>query len=101
MSPCLVAPQLPAAVGEEPAPLLGDERRQGKAVQVDPIKPMLKAPGPERLKLKYNEPLSSFAFKFKLRRYTKVRLAEATRICASVMEVGSGPGARITTYRRR
>jgi len=29
----------------------------------------LKAPGTNRLKLKYNEPLTSFAFKFNLRRY--------------------------------
>ena len=42
----------------------------GRAVQVDPIKPTLKAPGTKRLKLKYDELLSSFAFKFNLRRYT-------------------------------
>jgi len=48
------------------------QRAQGRAVQVDPIKPALKAPGTERLKLKYDVPLSSFAFKFNLRRYTKV-----------------------------
>jgi len=41
------------------------------AVQVDPIKPTLKAPGTKRLKLKHDEPLSNFAFKFNLRRYTK------------------------------
>jgi hypothetical protein len=40
-------------------------------VQVDPIKPELKAPGTKRLKLKSDEPLSSFGFKFKLRRYMK------------------------------
>ena len=38
--------------------------------QVDPIKPTLKAPGSKRLKLKYDELLSSFAFNFNLRRYT-------------------------------
>ena len=38
-------------------------------MQVDPIKPTLKAPGTERLKLKCDEPLSNFAFKFNLRRY--------------------------------
>jgi len=31
----------------------------------------LKPPGTKRLKLQYDEPLSNFAFKFKLRRYTK------------------------------
>ena len=40
----------------------------GRAVQVDPIKPTLKVPGTERLKLKYHETLSTFAFKFSLRR---------------------------------
>ena len=38
-------------------------------MQVDPMKPTLKAPGSERLKLKCDEPLSNFAFKFNLRRY--------------------------------
>jgi len=44
----------------------------GRAVQVDPIKPTLKAPGTKRLKLKYDELLSHLAFKFNLRRYTWV-----------------------------
>jgi hypothetical protein len=42
-------------------------RRRGRAVQVDPIKPTLKAPGIECLKLQYDKPLSKFAFKFNLR----------------------------------
>jgi hypothetical protein len=45
---------------------------RGKPVQVDPIKPKLKPPGTKRLKLNCDEPLSSFAFKFNLRRYTVV-----------------------------
>jgi hypothetical protein len=44
---------------------------QGRAVQVDPMKPALKAPGTKPLKLKYDELLSSFAFNFNLRRYIK------------------------------
>ena len=44
---------------------------QGRAVQVDPIKPALKAPGIQRLKLTYDDPLSNIAFKFNLRRFTK------------------------------
>jgi len=40
-------------------------------VHVDPIKTMLKPPGTNRLRLKYNIPLSSFAFEVSLRRYTK------------------------------
>jgi len=35
------------------------------------MKPTLKAPGTNRLKLKPEEPLSSFAFKFNLRRYSE------------------------------
>jgi len=38
-------------------------------VQVEPMKLMWKAPGTIRLKLKYDKLLSSFAFKFNLRRY--------------------------------
>jgi hypothetical protein len=62
----------------QPAPLhrgaLGLRRRaggQGRAVQVDPIKSALKAPGTKRLKLIYDGPLSNFAFNFNLRRYIK------------------------------
>jgi hypothetical protein len=44
----------------------------GRAMQVDPIKPTLKAPGTERLKLHYDELLSKFAFKFNMRRYIVV-----------------------------
>ena len=47
--------------------------RNGKAVQVDPIKPTLKPSGAKRLKLKYDGPLSNFAFKFNLRRCTTAR----------------------------
>jgi hypothetical protein len=39
-------------------------------VQVDPIKPALKAPGTKRLKLQYDEPPLNFAFKFNLHRYS-------------------------------
>jgi len=47
-------------------------RWRGKAAQVDPNKHTLKAPGTKRLKLKYDEMLSSFAFNFNLRRYSGV-----------------------------
>jgi hypothetical protein len=54
------------------------EEDHGKAVQVDPIKPTLKARrtntlkarGTKRLKLGYDKMLSSFAFNCNLRRYT-------------------------------
>ena len=41
-------------------------------MQVDPIKLTLQAPGTRLLKLKHDEPLSSFAFKLHLRRYDVV-----------------------------
>jgi len=38
-------------------------------VQVDPVRLTLKAPGIKLLKLKYDKPLSNFAFKLNLRHY--------------------------------
>ena len=40
-------------------------------MQVGPIEPTLKAPGTKRLKLGYDEPLPTFAFKFNLRCYNE------------------------------
>jgi len=56
---------------------------RGRAVQVDPIKPALKAPGTKRLKLKCDVLLSTSAFKFNVRRYTA---AVATAVAAAVAE---------------
>jgi hypothetical protein len=53
----------------------------GRGVQVEPMKPMLKPRVTKRLKLIYGEPLSKSAFKFNLRRYTT---ACATSTCASL-----------------
>jgi len=47
----------------------------GRAAQVDPVKPILKAPKTKRLKLKSDEPPSNFAFKFNLRRYNREQVA--------------------------
>ena len=44
----------------------------GRAVQVDPIKPVLKAPGAMLLKVRHDEALSNIAFNFSLHRYTTV-----------------------------
>ena len=41
-------------------------------MQVDTIRPTLKAPGAKRLKLIYDASLATFAFKFQLRRYNQV-----------------------------
>ena len=48
-------------------------RRQGRAVQVEPMKPKLKPPETKRLKLKCDilVLLSTSAFKFNVRHYTK------------------------------
>jgi len=57
----------------ETALYIAAENGHGRAVQVKPMKPMLKAPGTKRLKLKYIKLLSRFAFNFNLRRYTMRR----------------------------
>ena len=65
---------------------MGDGQ-QGGAVQVDPIKATSKAPGTKRLRPKYDEPLSNFAFKCNLRRYNKADgrgLAELLEALANV-----------------
>ena len=51
----------------------GDARAvlQDEPVQIEPMKYKLKAPGTNRLKLKYAVLLSSFALNFNLRRYNK------------------------------
>ena len=58
----------------------GLARRHGEAVQVDPIKPKLKAPGTKRLKVQCDEPLSNFAFKSNSRRYMLARDYSTQRI---------------------
>jgi len=51
-------------------------------VQVDPITPILEPPGTQRLKVMYNELLSSFAFKFNLHRYIKAEAVVVARLKA-------------------
>jgi len=51
----------------------------GRALQVDPIQPILIAPGTKRLNLKCDEPLSNFGFNFNLRRYTWARSSPTWR----------------------
>ena len=62
----------------------------GKAVQVDPIKPTLKAPGTERLKLEHDEMPSNFALSLSLRRYSWTRAASR----ATASSPSSAPSAR-------
>ena len=59
-------------------------------MQVDPIKPTLKAPGLKRLKLKCDKLLSTFALKFNLLRYSEaVETANLAETIGSYIEVGS------------
>ena len=66
----------------------GADRVQGRTVQVDPIKPVLKPPGTQRSKLDFDGLLSSFPYKFSLRRYStglttrSLRLVQVTNPCA-------------------
>ena len=54
---------------EDCATFLASE--QGRAVRVDPNKPTLKASVIKHSKLKHDKPLSNFAFKFNVRRFSK------------------------------
>ena len=56
-------------------------------MQVDPIKPTLKAPRTKRLKLKCDEWLSDFAFNFNLCRYIKVRTLSSEPLVMVVDDV--------------
>jgi hypothetical protein len=68
--------------------------RRGRAVQVDPIKPKLKPPGTERLKLKCDILLSTLAFKIKLRRYTAG--LDASCLVDGLLAGPRAPVARLT-----
>jgi len=78
----------------------------GTAVQVDPMKPNLKSPGNKHLILQCDRLLSTFAFKFDLRRYTldstprrRLRRGRITsKLSASVSpSTSSRPPATLTT----
>jgi len=62
----------------------------GTAVQVEPIKPMLKAPGNTRLNLRYDGPLSKLAFNFNSHRYTLVEKALAALDTLNKKDLGRG-----------
>jgi len=66
-------------------------------VQVAPIKPMLKAPKTNHLKLKCDELLSRFAFESNLRRYSLAQCTQSPEVepgrCARhVIQRASNPG---------
>jgi len=60
------------------------------AVQVDLMKPTLKAPGTSCLNLIYDEPLSNFAFKLNLRRYSAVPDGLGSGVGGARREPGGG-----------
>jgi len=66
-APRLARPPLTFAIS---APAGTSTPRQGRVVPVEPIKPVLKAPGSMLIRLRYDGPLSNFAFRFNRRRYT-------------------------------
>jgi len=61
----------------------------GLAVQVHPLKPTLKPPGTERLKLQCDILPSTIAFKFNLRRYTMGGLPTAYLAAAACLAAGA------------
>ena len=63
-------------------------------MQVEPIKPPLQAPGSKRLKLKCEEPLSNFAFKFNLRHYTQVGPSAAAAAAAAAARKAAATNKR-------
>jgi len=66
-------------------------------VQVDPIKPTLKASGTKRLKLECDEPISDCAFKFNLRRYILGEVAVAAACTAVELAWVIGRGLHLFT----
>ena len=58
-----------------PEGTLDDGWAQGRAAQVVPIKPTLKAPRPTLLKLRRDGSLSNFAFNLNLRHYNQAACA--------------------------
>ena len=63
------------------------------AVQVEPMKPVMKAPGTKRLKLKYVTLLSNSAFDFNLRCYPPGKvMVDYTDQPSFAMVCGSCPG---------
>jgi hypothetical protein len=72
-------------------------------VEVDPIKPTLKAPGTKCLKLNYDGLLSSFAFKFNLRRYIteSVKINIANRTCEMTLSLRLGGAVQVASIKTR
>ena len=63
-------------------------------MQVDPIKPTLKAPRIQRLKLIRDDPLSNLALNFNLRRYTKAAQSRQKQLDAMQGRLEAGAYTR-------
>ena len=65
-------------------------------MQVDPIKPTLKAPGIELFKLQCDKPLSKFGFNFNLRRFNEnanfTNFGNAMLVLVRMATGEAGPG---------
>ena len=64
--------------------------KPGRVVQVDPVKPVLKAPGSMLLKLRCDGPLSNVAFNFNLRRYSLASARRSVRTRSLTRGAGRG-----------
>jgi hypothetical protein len=95
----LRAPGGPGVHGAHHGPGGGSRRARGRAVQVDPIKPTLKAPGTEHVKLKCDILLSTFGSNINLRRYTVV-VTEGVLASSVSNAVVAGYAAQARAYTR-
>ena len=70
-------------------------------MQVEPLKSKLKATGAERLKLKHDDLLSRFAFKFNLRRYNMaLRTTILAKMTNRLMSLATANGLAAGAYTR-
>jgi hypothetical protein len=90
---CLQFQLAPLHRGGAEEPRLLDELH-GEALQVDGMKPVLKAPGTKCLKLKYGEVLSGFAFDIIFCRYVMVMARKVTAIKAEGATGRAAAGGR-------
>ena len=67
-------------------------------MQLDPSKPTLKPPGTNGLNLKIDESLSTFAFKFNLRRYDEGAVGEDGMVFSDMQEFIHGRGLHSSTF---
>jgi hypothetical protein len=74
-------------------------RKVRQCVQVEPMKPTLKAPIIARLKLEYVNMLSTFGFNFSLRRYRKVNVNHIPEEGLDLVEAGPAATCHVPTGR--